>query len=338
MLTVGMPVYNGMPHLVETMESLRAQTVTGFEILAIVDGGSDASLEYLEGLRWPNLRILFQQNQGVASTLNRMLWETRTPWLVRQDADDVSYPERMERLLASIHRWPGAGMIYSHAEYHPRTRSAGHFRATRGTPAQIRSIVRQGYIPAICHPAVALNVEKTLALGGYRVGLHAEDADLWWRMAMAHDVRELDEVLVGYRQHAASVSSRNLCEQELHGLYVQYLLLSRLRNYIPSPLASIRPALEALLPAATLRAKQSLRECNIQLAKGERGRAFIALLRSFAASPAYLVQRLRDEFSRGTTIANGLPPQRLWNRKEQLWPLQFCRASGAQTRPHRALI
>ena len=51
LITVGLPVCNAMPYLPEAMESLMAQRHSGFEILAIVDGGTDGSLEYLRSLQ-----------------------------------------------------------------------------------------------------------------------------------------------------------------------------------------------------------------------------------------------------------------------------------------------
>lgn len=50
LLTVGVPVYNGMPFLMETMESLFGQTFADFKILVINDGSKDDSLEYLRSL------------------------------------------------------------------------------------------------------------------------------------------------------------------------------------------------------------------------------------------------------------------------------------------------
>ena len=92
LITVGLPVHNAMPYLPEAMESLMAQQYSGFEILAIVDGGADGSLEYLRSLQARpsmagRLQILTQENRGVTATLNRMLRECRTQWLVRSAID-----------------------------------------------------------------------------------------------------------------------------------------------------------------------------------------------------------------------------------------------------------
>ena len=167
-LTVGLPVYNAMPFLPEAMESLLQQTDSDFNILVIVDGGDDGSLDYLRTIQDKRLRVLCQQNQGLTATLNRILWETSTGWLIRQDADDISYPTRIERIREGIARHPDAGMFYSLAQYYPAKHSLGFFRCSRGSPQELRQIVKSGYLLSICHPSVTLNVEKTLAVGGYR--------------------------------------------------------------------------------------------------------------------------------------------------------------------------
>lgn len=311
-----------MPFLAEAMDSLFAQDCTDFEILAIVDGATDSSLEYLLSLRDPRLHILTQSNQGVTPTLNRMLRECRTPWLVRQDADDISYPGRITRLLSAIESTPQAGMFYSLANYHPRGYAVGTFRCSRGTPQQLRDVVREGYLLSICHPTVALNVEKTRALGGYRIGLHNEDADLWWRMALRHEIHCIPEELVGFRQNESSVSTRNLATQMVAALYVQYLLLSHLTNRTPQSFAAVQRHLAAMLPPALLLAKERLRDVNMRLAQKQYLQAASAFAASAAASPGHVLARLRDELAPcrpGRPIVNGVSPGLFFEHKEMLW-------------------
>jgi Glycosyl transferase family 2 len=317
-ITVGMPVCNAMPWLPEAMESLLSQSLSGFPILAIVDGGADASAAYLRSLSVPQLRVVEQPHAGVTATLNRLLRETRTPWLVRMDADDVSYPARIETLLDAIAQFPQAGLLYSLADYHPRERCAGQFRCSRGTAEELRSIVERGYLLSICHSTVALNVEKALAVGGYRMDLHAEDADLWWRMARRYEVRCIPEALVGFRQSAQSVSSRHLESQQLAAIYVQYLLLSDLWGLQPQPLSDVARVLAGFVNPAAVRAKDWLRRCNMHLAQREPWRGVAALGKSICASPGYVAVRMRDEV-RKAAIANGVAPQLFWERKEALW-------------------
>jgi cellulose synthase/poly-beta-1,6-N-acetylglucosamine synthase-like glycosyltransferase len=313
-----MPVCNAMPWLPEAMESLFQQTAKSFEILAIVDGGSDGSAEYLRSLRDPRLRVLEQENRGVTATLNRLLSEAQTPWLVRMDADDISYPTRIEKLQAAVQAHPDAGVIYSLADYYPRERCAGQFRCSRGSAEELRAIVESGYLLSICHSTVALNVEKTLAAGGYRMDLHAEDADLWWRMARQYEIHLIGEALVGFRLNAESVSSRYLEKQQLAGIYVQYLLLSDLWGLRPRPLREIAEPLLGFLRPAAIAAKESLRRFNMELAQGRRMRGMGALARAVWVSPGYVLKRAADEM-RHAAIANGVAPRLFLERKEALW-------------------
>ncbi|RRA47324.1 glycosyltransferase family A protein [Acidipila sp. EB88] len=320
MLTVGLPVHNAMPYLPESLESLLQQSTDDFQILAVVDGSTDGSLEYLHSIRDARLRVLEQQHCGLTFTLNRMLRACQTPWLVRQDADDLATPDRLARILEAIKEHPDAGMFYSNAAYYPRRRSVGLYRCTRGTPDQIRSVARSGYLPAICHPSATLNVAKTLAVGAYRPGIQCEDADLWWRMALAYDIHFIPDVLLLYRQNANSLTTRNLHEQALHGLYVQYLLLSQLQSRVPETLGQVQDELLALLQKTPLVAKEKLRLFNMHLGEGKPVAALRALLSSFVASPRYVLGRVRDEMLPSGSIANGVEPQLFQQRKDTLWP------------------
>jgi glycosyltransferase involved in cell wall biosynthesis len=317
-ITVGMPVWNAMPWLPEAMESLFHQTTEAFEILVIADSSTDGSTEYLRTLRDHRLRVVEQAHAGLTAALSRLLKETRTPWMARMDADDVSYPSRIAKLQAAIQAHPEAGLIYSLADYHPRERCAGQFRCSRGTPEELRSVVERGYLLSFCHSTVALHVEKARAAGGYREGIRAEDADLWWRMARRFEIACVPEPLVGFRQHAASLSAEDTGKQELAGLYVQYLLLSELWGLPPRPQAEVGPLLLGFLEPSAVRAKDSLRRLNMHLAQRRRLRGLAALAKATWASPGYVVRRMRDEFWHAS-IANGVAPRLFWERKDVLW-------------------
>lgn len=317
-ITVGMPVRNAMPWLPEAMESLLGQTTGAFEILAVAGRCSDGSMEYLRRVRDRRLRIVEQTGTGLTAGLNQLLTESRTPWLARMDADDVSYPTRVEKLREAILEHSDAGLIYSLANYHPRERCAGRFRCSRGSPEGLRSIVERGYLLSLCHSTVVLNVEKARAAGGYRAGIRAEDADLWWRIARRFEIHCVAEPLVGFRQHAESLSAEDTGKQELAGLYVQYLLLSELWGLTPRPPAEVEPLLAGFLLRASIKAKDLLRRFNMQMAEGRTISGVAALAKAMCASPGYVLRRVRDEYLH-TTIANGVAPSLFWERKEVLW-------------------
>ena len=137
-------------------------------------------------------------------------------------------------------------------------------------------------------------------------------------MARNFDIRCIPEALVGFRQNAQSVSSRNAEKQQLAGLYVQYLLLSELWELRPRPLAEVARTLLEFLRPSSLAAKDSLRQCNLHWANGRMLDGLGALALATWQSPRYVAERLRDEFANGV-ITNGVAPRHYLERKETLW-------------------
>ncbi len=321
LITVGIPVFNAMPYLPASIESILRQTYRDFEILVVNDGSTDSSLEYLQSVRDPRLRIVNQEHQGITTALNRILVETRTPWLARHDGDDLAYPYRMARVAEYIDRFPGAGMFYSLAKFQPRS-CLGYFRTTKGSPSEIRNLVIAGYLPIVCHPTVVLNVERTRALEGYRFNLHVEDIDLWWRMALDYDIQMIPEVTVGFRQSEQGITSSNLQKQILNTLYIQYLLLSHLWKQEPLAYEHARQPLLYFLNSRKLKFRTHLRAFNIQLGRGKRYDATCELGRAFAASPIAFFSRVLDEFASERVIALGEPPALFAAYGDLLWPMR----------------
>ena len=322
LLTVGLPVRNGMPYLRQTMESLLSQSSTEFKILAIVGDCQDGSAEYLESVKDERLRVIVEERAGIVPALNRMLREVDTPWLMRQDADDVSYPRRVERTLEYIAKFPDAGMFCSIAEYYPPERSLGIFRASRGTPAELKAIVHRGYLLSFCHTAVTLNVQKILEVGGYTENLSiAEDADLWWRVALAYDIEIIPEVLVGYRQHQGQSTTQPVRQNVVGLLYVQYRLLSKLRNRVPLPIEDVRPYLERFVTERQIKARFKLRQVNIRISNHDLLGAITSGIAALSASPKLVLDRILDEVLRNRQIMNGINPEIYERNMSRFWNL-----------------
>jgi len=324
-LTVGLPVYNAMPFLPRTLESLLRQTHEDFELLVIDDGSTDGSLNYLKSINDRRLRLLSQENRGLVATLNRMLEEAKTPWLVRHDADDLAFPERLALTAEQIGRHPDAGMFYSFARYcqevsNSDERIFGTFRTTSATAEELRELTRAGHLLAICHPAVTLNVAKTLDLGGYRFNLHVEDIDLWWRMALQYDIRLIPAATVAVRHNAASVSARNFERQCVNTLFVQYLLLSHLWKLTPLPYEQAARRLRVLVNRRQVRFRENTRLANISVSKKQYLDAVKHACLAFGASPSHLLKRVLYEFRPEAAVVNGDEPKRFLENKELLWP------------------
>ena len=320
LLTIGLPVHNAMPYLPEAVSSLLRQTYEDFELFVIDDGSTDGSLGYLKTVRDRRLRLVTQESRGLTATLNRMLAETSTPWLVRHDADDVAFPERLLLTVNHIRRSPQAGMFYSYARHYYQGRTFGNFRSTTAGPEQLRTLTQQGYLLAICHPTVTLNVAKAVALGGYRFDLHVEDIDLWWRMALAHEIHLVPAFTVAFRQNAGSVSTNNFERQCTNTIFIQYLLLSHLWGLQPLPYSAVYEHLRLLLDHRRMHFRQHARLANICLGQQRHLHAVAHASAALLASPEHVARRVLHEFSPKAPVTNGEDPKRFLEQTALLWP------------------
>jgi glycosyltransferase involved in cell wall biosynthesis len=101
-LTVVVPTYNRRRILERTLPSLLDQTVSHqeYEIVVVVDGSSDGTREMLQCHRdVSRLRIVFQQNRGLAAARNRGAEEARGAVVLFLDDDMIA-----ARDLVAVHR------------------------------------------------------------------------------------------------------------------------------------------------------------------------------------------------------------------------------------------
>ena len=317
-MTVCIPVFNAMPHLPEALGSILAQTFPDFRILVIDDGSTDGSLAYLQSVVDSRLTLIHQENIGLTGTLNRMLSLLGSGWMVRQDADDIALPTRLAKLQQVITEFPQAGMIYSHAAHYQQGSFKGRLLTTPTDETGLRSFLKEGYLPSICHPTIALRVDAALALGGYRFDLHVEDYDLYWRMGLDFDVRMIPEVLLGYRMTGSSISDQNARKQAANVLYVQYLLLSTLWGQKSLSHSEVGSLLEQMVDYPHLAFRTHMRSAMSRLGEKRYGTFVSEVCRAFLASPPSFLRRFLQS---GPELARiGASPELYRARSSQLWP------------------
>lgn len=100
------PVYNVAPYLRECLDSVLAQTFTGWEAICVDDGSTDGSGSILNEYKEKDERfkIIHKSNGGVSSARNRGLEHVAGKWVWFVDADDAIHPKALDFLfgLASM--------------------------------------------------------------------------------------------------------------------------------------------------------------------------------------------------------------------------------------------
>ena len=110
-VTVLMTVYNGMPYLPKSVESVLGQTLTDFDFIIVDDGSNDGTAEYLASLDDPRVKIIRQENGGTADAANHGLEHVSTEFVARMDADDISMLDRLETQLDYMTAHPEVGIL-----------------------------------------------------------------------------------------------------------------------------------------------------------------------------------------------------------------------------------
>ena len=110
--------YNHLRHLKIAIDSIKAQTFTDYEIVALDDGSTDGTREWLTQLQQdePTLPIALyfnEENLGTYGTLNRGLDVARGEYIAEFNDDDVWMPTKLEKQVAMLDRDQKIGLVHT---------------------------------------------------------------------------------------------------------------------------------------------------------------------------------------------------------------------------------
>jgi glycosyltransferase involved in cell wall biosynthesis len=216
LVSVLMPVYNAEQFLVEAIESILKQAFTDFEFIIINDGSNDKSLQILQyyATKDSRIRLISRENRGLVKTLNEGVDLARTPYIARMDADDISYPDRLFKQVKFLNEHPSYVVIGSRTQLIDEDGDPLCFFSLETTHQEIDFAHLQGKGGSIAHPAAMFRKNNFNSVGQYRMEfIHAEDLDLWLRMAEVGKLGNLPDLLLDYRQHSQSVGHKCRTEQ-----------------------------------------------------------------------------------------------------------------------------
>ena len=206
-VSVLLPCRDAEAHLPACIESLEAQTLAAWEVVAVDDGSRDGTGELLRdwSRREPRVRVL-RGGDGLVPSLRTAASAALAPLLARIDADDVARPERLERQLSLLDARPGLAACGAGVRYRPRDRvGPGYRRYERWINGlhEPRELRRALFVECpIAHPTLVIRRSAYRALGGYRDAGWPEDYDLVLRLhAAGMRAANLDEVLLEWRLH-----------------------------------------------------------------------------------------------------------------------------------------
>jgi glycosyltransferase involved in cell wall biosynthesis len=219
-VSIILPLYNAEKFLRKSVESLLYQTFTDLEILAINDGSNDTSVQILESFGDSRIKIINNEiNRGLIYSLNRGLNLAAGDYIARMDADDISFPQRIERQVAYLEANPEIDIVSSDMvviDENNRQLFRPFVPVTNPILMQWMLLRRN----MLYHPTVMIRRNRFLndELFYDPEALFAEDYELWLRLSRSKKLVNQDEVLLQYRRHGASVTQSKL-ENQLQNSY-----------------------------------------------------------------------------------------------------------------------
>lgn len=214
-ISVVMPVYNASQYLAEAIESIVSQTFTDWELIIIDDGSTDDSKLIIKRYAQSDKRIRYyknEQNMGVIRTLNKGINLSTGKYIARMDADDISLPTRFDTQYRFLENNADVAMCGTYALLIDEKGN----ETGRITYLESDEYLRINLLfsPSFIHPSMMIRTDvlkKNLYDESYK---HAEDYELWCRIASNHKVANLPSFLLKYRWHTTNVSVVNNFFQE----------------------------------------------------------------------------------------------------------------------------
>jgi len=217
-LSVLLPVYNAERYLHAAVESVLRQTFPEFQLVAVDDGSTDASLRILQAFarKDDRVRVITRPQSGIVGALNDGLNIADGDFIARMDADDVAESERFAVQLEFMAVRPncvavGTDVLYTDPEGAPLVR---HKPAI--THEQILAQLLEGNGGALIHPSVMFRRKAVECVGRYRERYQwIEDLDIYLRLSELGELVNLPEVYLQYRQHLKSINRTRSKREDL---------------------------------------------------------------------------------------------------------------------------
>ncbi len=219
-VTAVIPVRDGLPDVLEAVESVLAQTQPVADIVLVDDASRDGSAEAVER-RFPGrVRVVRGTFGSAGAARNAGVKAARTAFVAFLDADDLWFPEKLEVARQKLEAAPGADWFFSDGAF--RTLE-GKLHASWFT---LYAAVSEPWCGSPLEELFQVNFVLTSsvvvrraafeAVGGFDERLtHAEDLDLWIRLSRRGLATASRRALVRYQHREGGLTRQT--ENRLRG-------------------------------------------------------------------------------------------------------------------------
>ena len=214
LVSVILPTYNAATYLGKAIDSILTQRYRHFELIIVNDGSTDDTQDLLTQYQDPRIIVINQVNLGLPKALNQGIGMAKGKYIARQDADDISLPERISEQVAFMEQNPSCALLgtWSHISTAMDSQpgdftSSGrqHQHPASNGQLQVLLLINNQFV----HSSVMLRASRLKRIGLYSENPEhypPEDYDLWLRIAKQHHIANLPRVLLEYLEVPTSIS------------------------------------------------------------------------------------------------------------------------------------
>lgn len=300
--SVIIPAYNAAQTISATIDSALSQTFRDIEVIVVDDGSSDETAELVRrsAARDPRLRLIHQDNAGVAAARNAGLRAARGSWIAPLDADDLWHEEKIAKQLVRVDSEPSEPILVycwtteidADDVIIAHRRDVDRYEGDVVAALITTNFIGNGSVPLIRKDAL-------LQLGGWDPSLRAAGAEgcedwlLYLELAGMGPVLLAPAFLVGYRQQQGAMSRS----------------LSSMTRSFQQTLAEARQKYPDL-PSCLFRWSKAgffQYRAELRMESNETLRAAADYARAFALDPSWLARPSIHKRIRGLIARVGLP-------------------------------
>ncbi len=217
-VSVLIPMYNAEKYIKQTIESLLDQTYRDLEVIVINDASDDNGAEVVRSIK--DDRLIFIDNKekhGVVYTLNWCLELAKGEYIARSDADDWSYPTRIEEQVKYMDEHPEVCLLgtQNYVEIN------GHVKKKMGSWCTVGRHQIRYSLPfaneVFAHSSFMLrgSVMRKNDIK-YEVFEHVQDYHLIMRMSEFGEIERIDKPLIVYRVYDTQSTRLRSLKMRIH--------------------------------------------------------------------------------------------------------------------------
>lgn len=227
-ISVIMSVYNGEEYIADSIKSILNQTFSDFEFLIIDDGSTDKTLTIINDFVDNRIKLIRNEiNIGLPASLNKGIKLATGKYIARQDADDISEENRLEKQFnyAESNNVDLLGSASYNIDMDGNILSLSLFNDFEKFDSEDLLFEKR---MLFAHGTAFIRRETLLEVGLYNEGFYyAQDAELWMRFVkLGKRIHYINEPLY-YLRRLPLASDKKVVGQRM---YMDCLK----KNYSPS--------------------------------------------------------------------------------------------------------